>query len=133
MSYLEKNLTADFSKYLRKYPNALPHTCALEFKLTKKKSLSLKRDLQPQQYPSLFKAQYLTLYHKISDFSPSLKPFDAFYLKEEKAYLAVCFYEPRKPKDIYFLSAGTLASLYLSSNSITKEQFKAFSDFVITI
>lgn len=106
MSYKEKNLTADFSKWLRKDPKAtmLQFLFAVEFKLKHgKESLHLIRDFQPQQISSLLKATNGCVYHKISDMGMGLKPFDSLQICYAPAFVAICWYEPRKRKTLYFI------------------------------
>ena len=141
--YKETNLTSDFSKYLNHHPHAITHSCGIEFKVintTKYKNkqtprLNFKSHLRPHQAPTLFKAQYKHIYHKLSDLASmgGNLPFDAFLLYKAPSYLAVCFYTPRKPKHLHFISAGTLASLIMSTKSLTDEQCKQYADFTLTL
>ena len=136
--YKETNLTADFAHYYKKNPNSIDHTCAIEFKCVntlKHKRLNFKSDIRPHQIPTLIKTAYHYIYHKLSDlasFGGNL-PFDSFILKEEPAYLAVLFYQPRKPKLVHFLPVNTLASLKLSHKSLTEEQCAKYAQFTINI
>lgn len=42
-------------------------------------------------------------YHKLSDMSADRKPYDSHFLINIPAYVAVCFYQPRKPKILYLI------------------------------
>lgn len=132
--YNERKLISDFSAHLKKYPDTLPESMALEFKYIKGKTLNFKNHLQPHQATTLIKTQYHQIFYKISDMSQGLKPFDAFFYKRTPAYLAVCFQPPpRKPKVIHFMSANTLASLILQSNTIKEDRFKYYSAFSVKL
>ena len=107
MSYSERNLTSDFSKYLRKDPasEVLSFTFAIEFKLKKgKQRLDFIKDFQPQQIPSLLKANNGCVYHKISDQGMNMKPFDSFQICDSRAFVGVMWHKPRKPKMLYLLN-----------------------------
>ena len=136
MSYKESNLSSDFCKYLRiKKPKELQHTFALELKCKHgKEKLHLIRDFRDQQIPSLILSSTKQLYHKISDLSVGLKPFDAFSLFKVDAYVAVCWYTPRKPKRLLFIPIERIQEL-LKNNQITltPEEAEEISKYIFNI
>ena len=72
------------------------------------------------------------LYHKISD-SPifagmktrftAAKPFDCFFIRNTPAYVAICYYVPRKPKEVLLIDIETYLKVKEESprKSLTKE------------
>jgi len=134
MSFLEKDLTAKFSHYIKLHPNQFQFSAAIEFKVAKGNTLNLIHDMQPQQIPSLIKAKYNILYHKISDMSANLKPFDSFILHNTKSFIAIVFNpKPRKPKTIYFVPINIVLYLQLLQNSISLNNAIHYSEFTITL
>lgn len=134
MPYNERQLTSDLAKHLKKNPDAIPHSCAVELKYVRGNKLSFKHDLRPHQHPTLFQVANSHLFYKISDASPGAKPFDAFYLKEAPAYLAVCYQpRPRNKKNIYFLHANTLTSLILGNTHLSEDSARRFCSFTIQL
>jgi hypothetical protein len=137
MSYLEKDLCSDFSTFMRKNPEAkqLEFSCAIEFKCKQgAKTLHLIKDFQPQQIPMLLKANTQTLYHKISDMSIGMKPFDAFILHKVKAFIGVIWKKDRVPKILYLVPVDTIQSLIESGQVKIKEQeFKQLAQFIFKL
>lgn len=132
--YTERQLISNFNKHLKNYPKDLPHTCAIEFKYIKGKTLNIKNHVQSHQIPSLIKTQYSQLFYKISDQSIGLKPFDSFFLRQVPAYLAVCFQPPpRQPKIIRFMEINVLVSLQMSTNKLQEADFKKYEAFNIKL
>lgn len=101
----EKDLQSMLSKYLRTETKNFKFSLAYELKIKKyPKPLNLTHDLQPQQLPSLIKANQGSLHRKISDADfLSLKPFDGFQLHQVPAFLVCCWYTPRQPKILYWM------------------------------
>ena len=120
--YKEKNLTSDFSAFLRKDPRAdeLRFSFAIEMKIKyDNDKLHLVRDFQPQQINALLSATTSKgIYHKISDQTMQMKPFDAFQLCNVPAFVGVCWYVPRKRKRLYLVRVGFIQELL--DNNITK-------------
>jgi hypothetical protein len=125
----EKKLTALFSKYFRTHPNDLlfGRSFVVEFKLVHGKTLNLTRHMQPQQVPCLARARHNGLYHKISDVSPGLKPFDASFWKDNDAYVAVLFVsdKERSRSPLYFIDINTVLFFKLFNNKIKESDADA--------
>lgn len=74
-----------------------------ELKITKTGRLPFAR-LAPHQERSLSKIDsQVGAYHKLSDMSADRKPYDSHFLINIPAYVAVCFYQPCKPKILYLI------------------------------
>lgn len=89
-----------------------------ELKFCKGKSLPFKSVAEHQEQALLAATTEDGLYHKITD-SPFFKdpkgrmrftkpkPFDCFYLQYTPAYIVICFWEPRKKKNVYYIPIYT--------------------------
>lgn len=83
-----------------------------ELKIAKDKSIPFNR-VETHQIEGLFKS-IKGLYHKISD-SPyggnmkftSKKPFDCMYISMCRPFVVICWYEPRKLKEMHFIDLNT--------------------------
>lgn len=112
--YREKDLTADFSNFLRKDPSAkqFMFPFVIEFKLKHgNQALNFKRDFQEQQIPSLLKVLSGCLYHKISDMSLGIKPYDAVMSCYSPAFIGVMWYKPHKHKILYLVDPRDVKDL----------------------
>lgn len=113
-----------------------------ELKITKTGRLPFAR-LAPHQEYGLLKAEgevveILTsgmlktygLYHKLSDMSADRKPFDSFYIIYIPAYVVICFYQPRKPKILYFIRIKDFIAFRdrHTMKSMTEEDAKVISE-----
>ena len=130
--YKETNLTADFSKWLRKSKDAhiLHYPFAIEYKCKHgKEKLDFKRDFQPQQIPSLLKVLTGCLYHKISDQGIGTKPFDAINLCFFPAFIGVMWYKPRMPKILYLIDPRDIKD----KEKIYEEEAKEIAIYVIDL
>ena len=68
-----------------------PHSCAIEIKVTKTRSIPASA-LKPHQKQALLQAQSeLGITWKIPDTSRTRLPFDAFQLKNSHAFVVACF------------------------------------------
>ena len=137
MSYSERDLTADFSRFRRKNPNAskLAFTFALELKLKhNKEKLHIIRDFQPQQIPTLIQASKSCVYHKISDQGMALKPFDSFQICYSPAFVGVCWYVPRLQKRLYLCEVKHFETwLETGYNKITEAEIAAVALFIFDL
>lgn len=135
MPYPEKKLTSDFSAFLRKNKDAIPMSFACEFKVKKgKQKLDLIRDFQPQQLPSLRQAKHSCLYHKISDMSVGMKPFDSFQICLTPAFVGVLWYTPRKPKILYMIDIDNIDFVMKNKvKKITEEEAKNISTYIFKL
>lgn len=135
--YTEAQMASDFSKYLRTNSDAdvLKFPFAVEYKLKKNnKPLNFKADLQPQQLPMLLKTLSGCVYHKISDMTPGIKPYDAIQICHAPAFLAVMWYEPRKPKTVYLIDARMIEdTIKKGFKSIGKEEALLMATFTVNI
>jgi len=88
----------------------MKHSFAFELKLSKKKAFPL-NSVKEHQVQGLLQAKK-GMYHKISD-SPIFpgmqtrftagKPFDCMWLKAVEAFVCICWYIPRKDKNLYLI------------------------------
>ncbi len=93
--------------------------------------------VKPHQMEALLAARGDGLYHKITD-QPiffgqktrfhSLKPFDCFYLKDTPAYIVVCIYTPRKPKEFCYILPEKWK--HDTKKSLNREEIRAVSEFI---
>jgi len=104
----EANIQTLFGKWLK--GGRFLETTAFELKLCKQKAIPL-NSVKEHQVEGLLQAKK-GLYHKISD-SPifagqqtrfnAKKPFDCLWIKAKEAYVAICWYIPRKPKYLHLI------------------------------
>lgn len=100
----ESELQSMLTSYLRKQTKNFQFSLAYELKIKSgNKPLNLHSDLQPQQLPSLIKANQHCLHKKLSDLDPQLKPFDSLQICHVPSFLVCCWYTPRKPKILYWM------------------------------
>lgn len=82
-----------FGNWVSKNRDLLPPTAAFELKYEKNNTFNLKQWSQkksPHQARSLLSAQSAVgVFHKISDMSAGMKPFDCFLISEAKGYLVI--------------------------------------------
>lgn len=127
MSYNEKQFTSDFNKFIKKQYKEKSMVGSACFEIKVKpfgKRLNFRNDFQDQQLPMLEKAQKDFVYHKISDMSVGMKPFDSFILNKEPAYVVVLWYRPRRPKSFVMINIKNLLLWKKVNNakSITEEE-----------
>ena len=69
-------------------------------------------------------------YKKLSDMSADRKPYDSHFLVNVPAYVAVCFYQPRKPKILYFIRIKDFIAFRdrHTMKSMTEEDAKVISE-----
>ena len=70
--------------------NGCQFTGGFELKISKGKTLPFSK-FQPQQLPALKRTKHATLYHKMSDVDPNIKPYDCIVLYKEAAYAVIMF------------------------------------------
>lgn len=136
MSFTERDLTGLFHKYLRtEKPANLQHSYAIEFKIKKgNQKLHLTRDFQPQQLGALQQVADSCLYHKLSDMSMGIKPFDGVSICHSKAYIGVLWYKPREPKLLYLIPIQQIKSIIdLGEKSISEFAAEKVSDHIIKL
>ena len=127
----ERDLTAAFSKYLRKTkdpPAFLKRSFVIEYKWLKKGRFNFKSDLKAHQIPSLLQAKNECLYSKISDMSLGLKPFDAFNVCGVDTWLGISW-----DKILYFLDASFVEAYSKKHKSITREEIIINSKYNIIL
>lgn len=101
-----------------------------ELKITKTGRLPFAR-LAPHQERSLSNIDSpIGEYKKLSDMSADRKPYDSHFLVNVPAYVAVCFYQPRKPKILYFIRIKDFISFRdrHTMKSMTEEDAKVISE-----
>ena len=135
MSYCESDFASEFSKWLRmqrKEGNYL-FSFAVEHKVCKKRRLNFTSDFQDQQLPSLYQTKHECIYYKLSDLDIGRKPYDAFTMCFEPAYIAVLWYKLRQPKTFYMVDIDKIYVFKETHKSITEEECKTLADFIITL
>jgi hypothetical protein len=135
MSYVEKDFSSDFSKWLRAKQKSgeFLFTFARELKVCKKPRLNFTQDFQNQQLPCLLQTKHECINYKLSDLDVGKKPFDAFTLCYEPAYVVVLFYKIRKPKTFYFLDIDAVMEFMESNKSATEADCKKICDYQFTL
>jgi hypothetical protein len=126
----ESQIQSLFSKKVDKSFN-----CAYELKLVKKTSMPFNA-VREEQIISLSAVKHTGYFQKITDFPYSSsnvrfasgKGFDCFTLKGS-AYVAICFYKPRKPKILYLIDIDDFVEEMKVSTrkSLTEERAKEIS------
>jgi len=136
-SFRESDFQRLFTKWVNE--NKYSNTAVFELKISKGKSLSIDR-IRDHQIVSLMKSKHDFLFHKISDM-PSFssikketgkkemrfqrpKPFDCFVVSQCESYLVVLFYEPRKPKTMYWIDIDDLNFLIKSERALGRKSIK---------
>jgi hypothetical protein len=130
MSYNEKQLTADFSKWRRKNKDVINESTAYEFKVCKTKTLNIKRDFQDQQIPMLQTAKRECIYKKLSDMDFGIKPFDAMQIcKVKYAYVGILWYKPRRQKILYLIDVDKI----VNNETINEDEAKIINNLTIRL
>ena len=80
-------------------------TCAIELKICKENSLPFS-SVVPHQVRALSIAKHGIIRHKIVDCGFQ-NPFDIIVLNKVPAYVAICFYKPRKPIKFILIDIDT--------------------------
>lgn len=128
----EKDFQVQFSK-----KNTL--TGCFELKFCKGTALPFSALAEHQEQSLLDVSSTKGLFHKISDqpiFTASKtrftkpKPFDCFFLREEKAYVVVMFWVPREKKVVYFIRIQDWirARNEVGRKSLTEEAAKQYAE-----
>ena len=137
MPYKEKDLTADFSKYLRTNPDAtkIKFTFGVEFKCKHgKEKLHLIRDFQSQQLPALLQTAHSCVYVKQSDMSLGLKCYDAMQICYSPAFVGVMWYKPRQPKLLYLIDIRDIDHIMQNKCvTLTEEEASKLAVFTIKL
>ncbi len=112
-----------------------------ELKLCKKTSLPFKNIADHQIEALLAGSSEKGLYHKISDSPVSWggqrftkpKPFDCFFLKNQPAYIVICWYQPRIKKDFHYIPIKNFLDMQRNADrkSITEEMSKEAATFIM--
>lgn len=135
----EANIQTLFGRYLQENWNT---TNVFELKLEKGASFRFDR-LAEHQRKGLLDAEDNGLYHKISDspiFSGNMtrfthpKPFDCIYIKSP-AYVAICFYKPRKYKNLLLVPIKKFLTLEANSKkkSATLLELSPIAEMIIEL
>lgn len=106
-----------------------------ELKLTKSNRLPFSC-LRGKQESSLSKIDSpIGKYHKLSDMSADYKPFDSFFLINVPAYIVACWYQPKKPKILYFIRIRDFLTLRdrSSMKSMTESEASLICEKRITL
>jgi len=114
----EKQFQMEFKKWLAKNP---PETTEVhELKLVKTGNFPIHQWItkNPHQARGLMGSKKNGCYHKLSDMSRGLKPFDSFFIKGAKAYLVVYF---NKQEQFVFIDIDVAISLTKTHKTISFE------------
>lgn len=106
-----------------------------ELKITKTNRLPFAR-LAAHQAASLSNIDSaIGEYKKLSDMSADRKPYDSHFLINVPAYVCVCFYQPRKPKILYFIRIKDFLNLRDTSKmkSMTESEAVEISEKTLTL
>lgn len=93
---MEKHFQTAFSHWLKANN---PATAVYELKICHTDKLPLSA-VKEHQITALFEAEQQNFYHKISDSSFGLKPFDCLFMSQPNAYVAILWYTPRSRKTV---------------------------------
>jgi len=108
-----------------------------ELKMCKGGSLPLD-SVKLHQIEALLATQGEGLYHRITDqpwggtskFTYK-KPFDCFFLKDTPAYIVICIYTPRKPKEFCYIKPENWKHEF--KKSLKRQEIKDISTHIMTI
>lgn len=100
--------------------------------------------VKPHQIEALLKVKNKGLFHKITDVPVSQmkfsrfthkKPFDGIYLDHYPAYVAICYYKPRQPKELIIISITDFITAKSTDTrkSLTEEKARAISSFIVKL
>jgi hypothetical protein len=127
----ESDLQSRFTAWAKKNWNT---TAAFELKIVKGNRMQYSRVKEHQQY-ALWRAKHAKLFHKISDMSLGVKPFDCFMLAEIEAYVALCYYHPHRKLQLFLIDIDTYlkAKTTLPRKSLSEEEAYEFATHHITL
>lgn len=132
----EAQIQTEFSKVCR-----IPGV--FELKLARGNSLPYKA-VADHQIASLLSVKQTGFFHKISD-SPifpdmktrfnSKKPFDCFFLKGYPAYIGICFYVPRKKREVILIDIDSFVKCMVEDTrkSITRDKAESISRHIVEL
>lgn len=134
MSYNEANMQTSFTAYCKKPSNGIK-TAAFELKITKTPSLAFSRVEEHQRTGLLRASGDDGSFKKLTDLSIDSKPYDAYMLKGEKAYVVIMFYKPRKPKVVYLIEIHDFLECEetYDRKSMTEEIARQYCEFEILL
>lgn len=119
-----------FSRWVRKNKNKFDKASAFELKITKTEKLYYKQ-VKSHQYHYLEESTKDGTYHKISDQSLDVKPYDCFLLKGD-AYVVLMFFKPKKKKIAYLIPIKNfnIHREYSSKKFITEHECESISTLI---
>lgn len=131
----ESQIQTEFSKVCR-----MPG--CFELKIVKTSSMPYGA-VKPHQIDALLLAKGSGLFHKITD-QPWLKnrkaytlkkPFDCFFVQNYPAYVGICFYEPRKPRELILIDIDDFVKARDTDTrkSLTKEKALSIASHIIKL
>jgi penicillin-binding protein-related factor A (putative recombinase) len=102
----EKHIQTLLGKHIKENPPEI--TTVYELKLCKGNAVPF-NSVKPHQIEALVNATSSGIYWKLPDMAAKSgfshpKPFDCLIVKRAKAFVVVCFYEPRKKKELMFIN-----------------------------
>lgn len=144
MTFVEKNFQALFTAWIKE--NRPDQTEVYELKVSKGRSIRFDALREHQNIALLDSIGESGLYHKIADSPVSWgmdtkmrftkpKPFDATFIRAEKAYVVVLFYKLRQPKDMLFIDIKkwVFAEACSTKKSIREEDLRLIADKIIRL
>ena len=126
----EVNSQQFFRQWIKKNPPK--ETQTFEYKICKAKSLPFSRVEEHQEF-YLTQSKDKGFYYKLSDLSAGIKPFDAVWIKAEKAFIIIHFYKIRVKNVMYMIEIEDWL-LYKNESkkqSITEEECEEIAYKVI--
>jgi penicillin-binding protein-related factor A (putative recombinase) len=114
--------------------NNVKHTCVIELKIAKSKSLPYS-EVKEHQEANLFAAKNRVLMYKIPDVGFDQKPFDICVWSGCKAYVGIVFYEPRKLKTLYMINIDSWKRYRAKADkkSITIEECSSLAEYEVEL
>lgn len=116
--YHESDLQGKIGRWLK---DAKMPTHACEVKITKGGTLNFSK-FEDQQLPSLEKAAGEGKYHKLTDASTGCKPFDYFYFRKGRAYVACQFWKDIQQEIVYFMHIKDVLKIKRTGAKSLKEK-----------
>lgn len=140
---VEKNLQTLFSAWVRANSAYFVNSTVWELKMEKGNAFAFDR-VAEHQVNALLQAKREGLYHKISDVPVSFggkmrftlqKPCDCLLVKGADAYVVICFYKVRQPKETLWIDIEKFLKVKAESprKSLTEAEAKYIAERIEVI
>ena len=129
----ESDIQTKFNQWLKR--NWYNGTAAFELKIVKAPDKSLPYSaIRDNQYKGLRLAKKRLIW-KLSDEDRREKPFDSFIIQEGQAYVAICWFTPRKQKSITLIDVEDLMRYRANSSkkSINQHEANSLATFILEL